>query len=754
MINVETIRQALQCDNPSCPCHRPGGHVHCPVHDSKRTDKTPSLSLSEGVDGKILFHCFNGCPQDQVMSVFKEKGLWPSSGGQRRQGNKSSGKRRNSATPPGLTLAELAEAKGFQVDGPKGLTAWGVAQTKQTGATVVRIPYYSPDGQEVAVRYRKALSGDNRFSWRKGDRVCLYGLGRKPRDWTLLVEGESDCWTAWAHDLPALGLPGASTWKAEWSEHFKGMQVYLWAEPDEAGQALPAKIGRDLPDLMVIKAPEGIKDLNEGHVKGEDVPALVERLKAQAIPSASIIKAQADKRLAELQEAARPVLAAADPLQEVQRALRVMGFGGDLKPAIIVYLAATSRLLIMRSGTMPVHILLVGQASAGKSYILIIVLRLLPEEAHHTIPAGSPRVLIYDDTDLQHRVLVFGEADSLPAGEDNPAASAIRNLLQDHELHYDVTVKDPNIGGFIVKKVRKPGPTVLLTTSTRRLGYQLDTRVFSLEVSDSKEKIRAALEAQADLEEDGPTLPNEALIAFQGYLQAQAPWDVIVPFVRPIATIIARKATTPRILRDFARLLSLVKSAAVVRQAHRPRDGKGRLIADLDDYRLVYELVGPMYEATLTGASKELRETVQTIEEMLKLEQSITATTLAHKLNVHRGTASRLVTAAIKRGWLINKETKKGQPWDLHIGEPLPEQEGLPTPDEVREAWERRCGVAAATGAATEGATLQHIEKNTDIEHCCTVAPLTGDLRENIKTGAEGKEAEVSEGYGIARVIL
>jgi hypothetical protein len=256
--------------------------------------------------------------------------------------------------------------------------AWGVAQGKQLHATVVRIPYFSVNGQEVAVRYRRALTGDNRFSWRKGDRVCHYGLGRKPRDWTLLVEGKTDCWTAWGHDLPALGLPGASIWKPEWSEHLKGVQVYLWSEPDEAGQALTAKIGKDLPGLMVIQAPEGIKDLNDAHVKGEDIPALVERLKAQAIPAASIIKAQADKHLAELRKAAQPVLAATDPLKEVRRALVNSGFGGDLTPALITYLATTSRLLVMRPGAMPVHLLLVGQASAGKSFVMQSVLRLLP----------------------------------------------------------------------------------------------------------------------------------------------------------------------------------------------------------------------------------------------------------------------------------------------------------------------------------------------------------------------------------------
>ena len=214
----------------------------------------------------------------------KEKGIEFKKG----RGYKSAGKERNAATPIGLTLEELAKVKGFPVDGPKGLAAWGVAQAKQHGATVVRIPYFSPDGQEVAVRYRKALSGNNRFFWRRGDRVLLYGLGRKGRDWCLLVEGETDCWTAWVHDLPAMGLPGASTLEAEWAEHFKGMKVFLWEEPDEAGQSLPAKIGKDLPDLMVIQAPEGIKDLNEAHIKGEDIPALVDRLKVAAIPAETL----------------------------------------------------------------------------------------------------------------------------------------------------------------------------------------------------------------------------------------------------------------------------------------------------------------------------------------------------------------------------------------------------------------------------------------------------------------------------------
>ena len=33
MITTGRIRKALQCDNTSCACHKPTGHVHCPAHD-------------------------------------------------------------------------------------------------------------------------------------------------------------------------------------------------------------------------------------------------------------------------------------------------------------------------------------------------------------------------------------------------------------------------------------------------------------------------------------------------------------------------------------------------------------------------------------------------------------------------------------------------------------------------------------------------------------------------------------------------
>ena len=44
--------------------------------------------------------------------------------------------------------------------------------------------------------------------------AAFYGVWRVPRmsqesDTLLLVEGESDAWTAWLHKIAALGMPGA-----------------------------------------------------------------------------------------------------------------------------------------------------------------------------------------------------------------------------------------------------------------------------------------------------------------------------------------------------------------------------------------------------------------------------------------------------------------------------------------------------------------------------------------------------------------
>ena len=720
------------------------GMARCANHD----DSEPSLAIRDGEDGRLLVHCHAGCNQGDVIGALRARGLWPEPERKEKGRDRaprtlppvkpatvqpnpeSRGASNGSAVAPGvapgktdaqhLTLEALAEAKHLPADFLARLGCRNVSRG-------VEIPYHNENGDLVGKRYRLALTG-NRFLWRKGDRVLPYGLHRlrhgKAAGWLLIVEGESDAWTAWHHGLPALGIPGKSTWCSEWAAHLDGLDAYLWQEPDAAD--LVERMGADIPALRVIRAPEGIKDLSDAHLQGHDVRALVERHKATARPAAAVLEDRRAARAAELFDAARSILDLDDPLPAVERAIRAQGYGGSPKAAVLAYLAATGRVLAMGVHAMPAHLLLLGAPSIGKSATWQAVAGLLPPEAYHVIDAGSPRVLIYDDADLRHRVVVFAEADSIPAGEDNPAASAVRNLLQDGRLHYKVVVRDPKTGDFTVRNVCREGPSVLVTTAVRSLGGQLMSRLFVVEVPDDHAQVRAALGAIADIELDGADPPDPALVAFQSYLQALAPIDVVVPFVRRLSDHIGRQPAAPRVLRDFARLLSLIKAVAVLRLHHRDRDAGGRLVATVEDYATVYRLVADVYEASVTGAGDKIRETVVAVAGLLERRdgEPVTVAAVADALGVNKGSASRRVGAALRGGWMVNQEQRKGRPADLDLGDALPDKAGLPDPEVVGAVLH---GCATADRGATARATAQGFETEAVSATGCTVAPLTDE---------------------------
>ena len=67
-MNAEDLTRAL------------GGHWHgsygtarCPVHD----DRSPSLSVRDGVDGEPVFNCFAGCDWRDIKDMLRADGLLP-----------------------------------------------------------------------------------------------------------------------------------------------------------------------------------------------------------------------------------------------------------------------------------------------------------------------------------------------------------------------------------------------------------------------------------------------------------------------------------------------------------------------------------------------------------------------------------------------------------------------------------------------------------------------------------------------------
>ncbi|MEJ5385314.1 MAG: AAA family ATPase [Fimbriimonadales bacterium] len=248
--------------------------MSCPVpgHGKKRGDRNPSLSLTETPDGTLLVHCKAGCSQEAVWRTLCQLArveppraniILPSQRTHQRNGStpapaESSHER--------LTVDAYADAKGLNA---LLLREWGLIECERG----VAIPYLDADGNQVATRYRHALEGENRFSWARGNRPCMYGLWNLPlwddSETVYLCEGETDALTLWHAGMPALGIPGASVWREAWWEPLKRFaRICIIPDADAAGRQLLEKLGHTCPlelqeRVRVLELPEGVKDANE-----------------------------------------------------------------------------------------------------------------------------------------------------------------------------------------------------------------------------------------------------------------------------------------------------------------------------------------------------------------------------------------------------------------------------------------------------------------------------------------------------------
>ena len=142
-----------------------------------------------------------------------------------------------------------------------------------------------------------------------------------------------------------------------------------------------------------------------------------------------------------------------------------------------------------------------------------------------------------------------------------------------------------------------------------------------------------------------------------------------------------------RLRRDFSVILSLIKAHAILHQATRGRDAEGRVVATLEDYARVRELVaGLIAEGVEATVPATIRETVNAVEKIIRRsdEEWATNKALSEELNIDKAAALRRAKTAIGRGYLKNLEDRKGRPARLILGEDMPEDtEILPAPEDL-----------------------------------------------------------------------
>lgn len=216
-ISAPAILDHQECGRPSCTCHasarRGKGNTHCPAHD----DRSPSLSVDTGADGKPLVHCLSGCTQDEVISALRALDLWPS----------SNGRKPSKITP----IREVA-----------------------------RYDFVSTEGGLLATHCRRDLSnGDKRVWWEpKGVQPATLPLYRladvltAPPDTPItLHEGEKCADVAHTLGYVAVSLAGGAS-QTDFGTALAplaGRDVYLFPDNDTPGRALMQRVGKALTGL-------------------------------------------------------------------------------------------------------------------------------------------------------------------------------------------------------------------------------------------------------------------------------------------------------------------------------------------------------------------------------------------------------------------------------------------------------------------------------------------------------------------------
>lgn len=129
------------------------------------------------------------------------------------------------------------------------------------------IPYITPTGV-VDIRFRSiddgGVPGGPKYLSRSGGSGHLYNTVDlfRPEDYIAICEGEIDTITCHAAGIPAVGLPGANSWKPHWHRAFTDyVKVFVFCDGDEPGRELGKKIRQTVDEAVPIHLPDG-EDVN------------------------------------------------------------------------------------------------------------------------------------------------------------------------------------------------------------------------------------------------------------------------------------------------------------------------------------------------------------------------------------------------------------------------------------------------------------------------------------------------------------
>ena len=596
-----------------------------------------------------------------------------------------------------------------------------------------------------------------------------------PHEALWITEGAKKVDSALSHGLSCIGLIGVYGWRGTndkggktaladleqiaWNER----KVYLAFDSDamekpEVHQALDRfaiQLNRRGAEVRYIYIPSTTGDkvgLDDYLAAGGTVSSLLRTASSELyqLSSDELDVAAEWKPDESALETAEVLLDAPDLLDRIGNAIAALGVAGDLMNAKILYLAITSRLL-----DQPINVKVEGPSSAGKSYLVQKVAAMFPERATYALDGMSDLALVYLDADLRHRHLIVNEAAALQ--REGVGAAIMRAVAWGGQVRY-ATV-DKSGGELRSRSIDLEGPTGLITTTTKRVESELETRLLTLHVADTPDVTRQILRSDAArLNGYAPNEPDlDPWHALQWWLANKGTREVIIPFAEQLAELVAVDRVRAR--RDWRQIANLISASAILHQQQREEDGYGRIVATRADYELIHSLTAELFsEIRAEGVTQSVRDVVEVVRSFNSVGDNPTISQVARELGLERSTVSRHVKKAYEGGWLVNLEERRGRPAELKIGDPLPEERSaIPGPAELPDNADvynevptnytpARLGQSAdcggKNGRESGGSRMLHANATGESSRARRVEPVKGGLQPH----SSDTEAKNSQG--------
>ncbi|MGH7534716.1 MAG: toprim domain-containing protein, partial [Gemmatimonadales bacterium] len=291
-----------------------------------------------------------------------------------------------------------------------------------------------------------------------------------------------------------------------------------------------------------------------------DLFSLIEELERRARLEPADAGPAADTMTPTERETALAFLKSPNLVALIRQDLQDLGVVGEDDNKILVYLVATSRKL-----PKPLSLVVVSRSSAGKSFLVLRVCELIPEEERLEYTRMSAKALFHDEPErLKHKLITIEEAQGM-----EEAAYALRVMQSNQKLRTLSTITDPTTGRHRACENVVYGPVALVVTTTQELDFETVSRAFVISVDESAQQTRRIQEMQRraeTLEGLAHQMDTEAIVArhrnAQRLLQPTA-------VVNPYAPNLTFPSTTLRLRREHAKYLVLIQTITFLFQYQR-----------------------------------------------------------------------------------------------------------------------------------------------------------------------------------------